>query len=209
MADLITPADLTDRATLNAAQLARAAALIADASALARLEAKNDFDLVTDDTIVLRTNAGKLVLPNPPIVSIGSVVGLGDTNFQLPAGTWQFDGIDTIHLLGHSWVINLPEEWAGDWAGQTYRVTYTHGYDVVPPEIVATIARMVLRCLASPSQAEGVTGEQIGQYSYQMSQAMGSSGSGVFVSAADRAIFRHPKFRRSTRTVETPIGGGR
>jgi hypothetical protein len=210
VADLITVGDLTARATLSAEQLNRAPALIADASALARLESGNTFETVDNDVIVLRANAGKLVLPNPPITAVTQVKAIGLPpigDLVLPAGTWAFDKIDTITLQSWSWVINLPADWLDDAAGTgSFEITYSHGYATVPPEIIGTVARMVLRCVTSPSIADGVTGENIGQYGYQMSQQGGTSGSGVIVTAADRAVLRNPKFRRRSRTIETPVG---
>jgi hypothetical protein len=210
VADLITVPDLTARlGPLTAEQTARAPALIGDASALARLESGQQFSVVTGDVVVLRINGNKLQLPGKPVLTVTSVVAIGippSGDLTLPPGTWVFDGIDKIIVgLDTGWVINFPEDWQEGCTG-SYRVTYDHGWATVPPEIVATVAGMVARVLTAPSKVEGLTGENIGQYGYQMAQAGGNMGASVRVTAADRAVFRDPKFRRTTRTIETPIG---
>jgi hypothetical protein len=127
----------------------------------------------------------------------------------LPAGSWTFDGIDQI-VLGSdalAWVVNLPEGWWQDYGEVgTYRVTYSHAWGAeIPADVTAVVCNMVNRVLTSPSMAEGLTGENIGQYGYQMSQQMGAMGSGVRVTEADRAVLRAPKYRRGHATIETPV----
>jgi len=211
MADLITQTDVAARmGPLNASQLQRVDALIKDASALARLEAPW-LETTADDEVVLQVNNGKLTLPARPVTKITSVHLVGiptpGADLPLPAGSWAFDGIDTITLsTDGGWMVNFPEAWwDGDGPG-TARVVYSHGFTVTPDEIVGVVANMVIRVLASPSLVEGLTGENIGQYGYQMSQSAGAAGAGVRVTQADRAVFRNPKFRRGYTTVQTPIG---
>lgn len=204
MADLITQADVVARmGALNASQLARVDALITDASALARSEAPG-LEVVTNDSVVVRLNGERLVLDGP-VVSVTSVHQIGNpSDVLVPSACWTFDGIDTITLgLGSSAVVNLAEAWDDDdGAVGTYRVVYSHGHTSTPADVVAVVANMVVRVLTSPSMAEGLTGENIGQYGYQMSQASGAAGAGVRLTEADKRILR--RYRRTQQTVETP-----
>jgi hypothetical protein len=212
MADLIQRSDIVARiGTLNPAQDARVDALIADASALARSEGPW-LENVTNDVVVLQLNGNRLTLPSGPVTSITEVrlVGIPTPGGDLviPNGYWALDGIDQIVLDqdAEGWIINMPEAWWVDYGAiGTYRVTYSHGFTTTPPEVVAVVCNMVNRVLTSPSMAEGLTGENIGQYGYQMSQQMGAMGSGVRITEADRSILRNPKFRRGLITIETPI----
>jgi hypothetical protein len=213
VADLITILDIEARRgqALTPVESARVVALIADASALARFEAGQDFSLAVDDVAVLRRQGDKLLLPQWPVTGVKQVEVIGIPpvpNLVLPAaGAWAFDGIDAVLLyLQLGWIINLPADWVENPNGTgSYRVTYSHGWAPVPADIVAVVCNMVMRTLTSPSMAEGLTGENIGQYGYQMSQQAGAMGSGVRVTAADRAVLRNPKYRRTMATKETPI----
>ncbi len=208
MADLITQADITARmGALNPSQAARVDALIADASALIRSECPALAD-ATDEVVVLRSNAGKLRLPAVGSTTTVTSVELisWPTDLLLPEGTWLFDGIDTIAVdVDAAWVVNFPEAWTDDDGPGTYRVTYSHSWSATPADIVAVAANMVIRVLASPSMVEGLTGENIGQYGYQMSQAAGAAGAGVRITEADRRVLHQPKYRQVAGTVETPI----
>lgn len=208
MADLITQADVVARmGVLNASQLARVDALISDASGLARLEAPW-LESATNEAVVLQLNGDKLTLPSGPVQSITSVHQVANpTDLLVPSMCWTFDGIDTITIATGGWaVVNMPEAWWAESASGTFRVVYSHGFTTVPPEIIGVVANMVIRVLASPSLVEGLTGENIGQYGYQMSQAAGAAGAGVRVTAADRQVLRSAKFRRTWATIETPMG---
>lgn len=205
MADLIDQADVVARmGALNASQLARVDALIADASALAISEAPG-LGAVTNETLVLRLNGERLILP-APVSAITSVHQVANpTDLLVPSTCWTFDGIDTITLGLGSWaVINLPESWwDDDGSVGTYKVACSIGSATVPADVVAVVANMVIRVLTAPSMVEGLTGENIGQYGYQMSQQSGSPGAGVRLTQADRAVLR--RYRRTAQTVETPL----
>jgi hypothetical protein len=108
---------------------------------------------------------------------VTSVVAIGAGGApDLPAIGWQWDGIDIIRTATNSPAINMPELWYDEdveaYPG-TYRVVYSHGDAEVPADVVAVVARMVLRTLTAPTLAGGVTGETIGPYSYR------TDGSGV------------------------------
>jgi hypothetical protein len=171
--------DLSDRLgrPLTAAEEARATALLADASAKVRSYTKQAFTRTDDETVVLRAQQGEIRLPQRPVIDVTSVVAIGAGGApDLPAIGWQWDGIDIIRTATNSPAINMPELWYDEdveaYPG-TYRVVYSHGDAEVPADVVAVVARMVLRTLTAPTLAGGVTGETIGPYSYR------TDGSGV------------------------------
>lgn len=179
MDPLASLADLSDRLgrPLTAAEEARATALLADASAKVRSYTKQVFTRSDDETVVLRAQQGELRLPQRPVLGVASVVAIGaDGAPDLPVVGWQWDGLDIVRTATDSPAINMPELWYDEDAQAypgTYRVVYSHGDAEVPADVVAVVARMVLRTLTAPTLAGGVTGETIGPYSYR------TDGSGV------------------------------
>lgn len=210
MADLITLTDITSRMpeALTPSQQSRVTAYITDASGLIRAAAPGLL-AANDEVVVLRMNAGRLLLPGLPVISIASVYQVGvptpSGDILIPVGAWRFDGIDSILLDedAGNWIINLSEGWWSDSPSSTYRVTYSHGFVATPAEIVTLAANMVIRVLTSPTMAEGLTGENIGQYGWQMNNGSGGQGTGVRLTENDRLILE--RFCRHSGVIETPV----
>lgn len=179
MDPLASLTDLSDRLgrPLTAAEEARATALLADASAKVRSYTKQAFTRSDDEAVVLRAQQGELRLPQRPVLGVASVVAIGAGGApDLPVVGWQWDGLDIVRTATDSPAINMPERWYDEDTEEypgTYRVVYSHGDAEVPADVVAVVARMVLRTLTAPTLAGGVTGETIGPYSYR------TDGSGV------------------------------
>lgn len=210
MAALITQADVQNRMAdpMTPGQLARVESLITDASALVIRYAPG-LKTETDVVVVLEVNANKLTLPTLPVVSVSSVVQIGFNtptgDIVIPLGAWRFNGIDQIILDedAGNWIVNLSEGWYGEDPTATYRVTYSHGFSVLPDDVIMVVANMVIRVLTSPSPVGGLTGENIGQYGYQMSQQQGTEGSGVRLTENDKSLLGF--LRRRSQTIETPV----
>lgn len=190
MTALATVADLEVRTPLPAGSEARAGALLADASALVRGHTRQWLSFVADDVRVIRAIGRVIKLPERPVESVTEVAAI-DAGGDVPVSGWMWDGIDKVFLpLQHGS------------AGGTWRVTYSHGYQPLPDDVVAVVCGMVGRVLTSPSMAEGVTSETIGQYSYQMQQSVGSSGVAVRMLPSDRDALA--RYRRTAGTIRTP-----
>lgn len=173
MTALATTDDLKARLgrDLTEAEQARAAALLDDASAMIRAYTGQSFDQVTDDVVVLRVQAGTVRLPQRPVTAVSHVVAIGG-GLGLPDVTvidYVFDGIDQIRIGEGTFIINLPAIWWDDDAYPgTFRITYDHGYETVPADVVSITCGMTLRTLTAPTLAGGVTSETIGSYSYRL-----------------------------------------
>lgn len=211
MTDLATENDIEARLgrSLTSTEQTRAAAYLADASALIRKYTKQQFEEVSGDTIVLRPVGTVLRLPQRPVTAVNSVTALassGGLEVALPVGTWTFDGIDQVDIWPDSfrWMINLPDAWYDGDGPDTYRVDYDHGDDTIPPDVVAICCGMVLRVLLSPSLVEGLTSERIGEYSYQLGQFPGGAAAGVTVrlSEADKQALDDAGYRRRATTIQ-------
>lgn len=187
---LASSADLEARLgrDLTAAEAARAAALLADASALVRSYTRQTFTLVEDDGAVLRAQGGEIRLPQRPVTAVASVVAIGGSDAvpDVTVADWVWDGLDLIRVGAGCCVINLPEVWWDDEDGYpgTYRVTYSHGYATVPADVVRVVCGMALRTLTAPTMAGGVTSETVGPYSYRIDQP--GTGLAVALTAADK-----------------------
>ncbi|MBI0293294.1 hypothetical protein JBE04_01965 [Streptomyces sp. PRKS01-29] len=183
---------------LTADEAARANALLADASALVRSYTGQDFTRTDNQTVVVRAQQGEIRLPQRPVINVTAVVAVGAGGApDLPVVGWQWDGLDIIRTSTDSPIINLPELWHDedtDAYPGTYRVTYSHGVTVVPPDVVAVVARMVLRTLTAPTVAGGVVGETIGPYSYRTDGS--GVGTAVVMTDEDRQMLALAGYRR-------------
>ena len=209
MADLAVEDDLEARLgrSLTATESTRAAAYLADASALIRGYTRQQFEAVADDEVELRPVGMRIRLPQRPVTDVSSVVAIGwggVTDLTLPSGTWGWDGIDIIEIspfTSRVW-LSLPEIDLHGGYPDTYRVTYDHGDDTIPDDVIAVACGMVLRTLLSPSLVEGMTSERIGEYSYQLGQFAGgaAAGAAVRLSEADKDALAN--YRRKATTVQ-------
>jgi len=202
---LATEADLVARLgrDLTDDERVRVCALLADASALIRGYTGRDFTQAVDDTVVLRATGGTLRLPQRPVIEVKRVEAIGVSGApDITLADWLFDGIDQIRLGEGNWIINLPEIWWDDdgFPG-TYRVTYTHGYTQVPPDVVAVACQMTLRTLTSPAMVGGVTSETVGPYSYR-SETPGQGAGGDVDGCRARVLDR---YRTTTGTITVRI----
>ena len=205
--------DLEDRVGgLTPEQKRRAPALIGDAVAL--IEAWCGLALSErTSSVTLRPNGSVLVLPFPPIQSVEAVRlvdSLGNRSV-LVSGGWVFDGVQRVRVdpAAARWVVNMPE--SVHEGVSSYEVDYVHGYadGSVSPALAAVrmvVANMVNRTVTAPSVVDGMVGETIGQYSYQLQQGRGGAGGGVSLSSADRLMLREMGLRpTSAGSVETPV----
>lgn len=166
MDPLATPDDIAARLarTLESSERARAAALLADASALFRAAAAGQF-ISAGSTTDLRCTVKRgdpdvrdiewferdpafrfVTLPQRPIVEISAVTDTDGApiDFELLVD-------DRVRVTGGPFVL----------------VSYTHGFDPIPDDIIAAVCSAVLEQMSVEPSAVGLSGETIGNYSYQ------------------------------------------
>lgn len=156
--------------TLTPAQEARAQNLLVSASVKIRSHTKQDFTKAQTTEIIPPVD-NQIILPQRPVVSVDAVGrvnpdGITVTQFAL----WTFDGLATILLGPPSTIVNAPEFWIENdwfWRNVTYSVQYTHGYDVIPEDVVDVCAEMVYRVLSAPTTSQGLDGEMLSGYSWR------------------------------------------
>ncbi len=214
MDPLAVDQDLKDRLgrDLTAAEAARSPALLKDASAKIRSYTKQQFTKVEGDVIVLRPVGSHLRLPQRPVLSVDVIVAVGGAGLPdvtVPPGCWQWDGVDLVELwpLNPDVWLSLPTDWAqyGQWGPDTYRVTYDHGYETIPDDVVAVCCTMVLRTLTSPTSTEGLVSESIGQYNYQYGQGPGRQSPGPTVKMTDDDRNELAHYRRKATSIQLRV----
>lgn len=142
---------------------ARCTLLLQLVSDAIRATLQQDIDQVVDDVVILTPEHDLRVafLPQLPVTEVSLVEqGSNTTNDWRvldPANYhWSASGVLTRRGPGARW-------WS-DWSDHCYdlRVTYTHGYEVVPDALVAVAIAVAARMYENPI---GATAEAIGGYS--------------------------------------------
>jgi hypothetical protein len=152
----------------------KAEALLRDASAAVRSYTGQTFSLVTDDTVRLRPRNGTLRLPQRPVVAVSAVANVdGDT----VSFTW--DNGQTVYLAGYGYGLNAFEVEPFRSRLPWLDVTYTHGYETIPDDIVAVVANIAGRAFGRQLEDAGLQSETIAGYSYSLGAAGAAGGVGM------------------------------
>lgn len=171
-------------ATKNAA----AVRAIAEATEAIKNYTHQALEMVEDDEITLDCAGGnRIFLPELPVTSVSEVIEDGDTLT-----------VDDDYKLGqHGILYRVDDDWAT--GVQIVTITYTHGYDSIPDDIVAVCTRAASRIFqAGLTAAElaallGVTGMTLGDYSVQFGGAGGSSSEGTMGASGARMLLMSEK----------------
>lgn len=145
--------------TLTSDEEIRAELLLVDASATVRAYARQDFTAVEDDTVRVRIKDGKLRLPQRPVTAITAVTNTDGDDIVF---TWYSGDVVNVSNTGLDWFEREPLT-----TSPTYvDVTYDHGYETIPDEVIKIVCRIAATALGSPSEEAGVQSESIAGYSY-------------------------------------------
>lgn len=143
-------------ATVPPESVAHVEGLLASVSGLVQAAARQQIVRVDGDLHLLAGDSSSILwLPQQPVVSVQQVAVEGAV---LPDAAWT--------LLSHG---RLRKE-SGCWGGieTVVEVTYTHGWTVIPADIVAITCAAAARSAANPS---GKTYERIDDYAVGFSSA--------------------------------------
>ena len=186
---------------LTSAEITNGTRLIGMASGLVRRYTRQNITQVVDDVVVLPGNwSNVLQLPERPVTSVSSVTMNGATmpttawrlmdseKLFIGTGSWQTDYGTMLWggsaLYGPAGSNNGPQATGASWQGPQAQVTvtYTHGYEQVPADVVNVVAGMVALAIASPV---GVNMEKIGGYQVAYSRSEGGS---MVIQPADKEV---------------------
>jgi len=151
-------------------------------------------ELIEDEEITLDcTGAKKIFLPELPVVSVAEVIEDGET---LTA--------DEDYKLGQHGILHrLSNDVAIPWAAgvQILEITYTHGYETMPTDVVDICTRAASRAYQAGLKSEeldgvpGVTAKSLGDYSvsFGSEQGGGAGGESVLGASASPVLLRSEK----------------
>lgn len=145
---------------LSSTEARRVDVLLADASATIRAYTGQTIsqDTTTDRVKVRRT---KIRLPQRPVTAVDAIA---DRNGTALTYTWL--GGDEIQLG----LLSSLYDWAWEaWSTElgAVDVTYTHGHDPIPDDVVGVCASVALRALGQTPTESGFTARSIEGYSEQ------------------------------------------
>jgi len=192
--------DIEDRLgrELAANETSKVVAALSDASAVVRAYTRRTFTKNTTTTR-LRPRGNKVTLPDRPVISVdalATVFAFAGTETITPTPAWSFVGGFEIHLLDPGLLINGPTLDLSDdnvWC----QVTYTHGFEEIPEDIVAVVANMVVRGVNLPGGGL-IDSETIGPYTTRYN-AVGSVGP-LSMTDGERRILNN--YRATSRSIE-------
>lgn len=167
---------------------ARAEALLRDASAKFRAEANGQEINRRSSTVRATLRDGRVRLSQVPVVSITSVEDIDGDSIS-----YEWDGRETLTFVT-----------VGSFEIEPIRspqfvvdVTYVHGYEFVPDDVIATVCQIAGRALGQNADETGLSQETIGSYSYSVGGAAAAGPLGML--ADERSIAR--RYRRSGQTI--------
>lgn len=178
---LATIADLERRTTVPLTE--RALAVLEDVSAAVRNYTGQTLTAVTADTIRLRVHGQRVSLPQRPVTDVSAVTGTAGT-----AVTYSWDGLEIVNLA-LAGVVNWFETTTTT-PPTVVDVTYDHGYDSVPDDIVSVVCNVAARALSAGPEMAGVMQETITSYSVSYGP-IGSTGPLGFFQGETRVLDRY------------------
>jgi len=183
---LATIADVEARLgrELTTSEDSQATAWLIDASAMFVQRARQKFE-VSESTVRLFPRDGIVRLVQRPVIEVTSVTDIDGSEID-----FTYDGHQSIYELGtYSPVI----------------VTYDHGSDTIPEDVVAVVAGMVVRTLLIPDDAAaGIQQQSVGPFS--QSYANWAVGRQVLMSPSDIEVANY--YREKTFRSASTIGNG-
>lgn len=177
MADLFTSEDVVERLgrSLTDTEVRRIDSLITDASASIRNYTRQHISEVINDVVQLKVRNGRIRLPQRPVTAV-------DIGGGLP-GLFQWLGDDRLFIGS-----NIPDTFGWEpwrYGIRAITITYTHGYNPVPDDIIGVGCSIVLRAIGTTPEDGGLQSESIAGYSYNRGVAAAAGAFGMLQSERD------------------------
>lgn len=167
----------------------RAQKLLDDATSTVVAYTGQQFVRATTEVTVRVPRSRWLRLGQLPVHSVDAVEDLNGNVL-----TFEFDGIDRVRIPR-----NLDSFEYVPWTSpiRTVKVTYDHGFDVIPPEIVAVVCQVAGRAYGVRADDTGINQETLGAYNYSTGAAASSGALGLLL--PERAVL--DRYRHGVRTI--------
>lgn len=178
---------------IPADKIAAVAEAIQEATVAIQNYCQQRIELVTDETITLDCSGGLwLLLPELPVVDVTSVV---EDSVALVAGAdedYQLGQHGVLHRVGAYWTEGV----------QIIEVVYSHGYAVIPEDVVAVCTRAAARRYqaglrsAEAAGVPGVAATSLGDYSVTFTTEgaegwLGASGARMLLESEKDVLARY------------------
>jgi len=184
----------------GADKIASVARAIVEATAAIKNYTHQEIEEIEDDEITLDC-AGisrKLFLPQLPVTSVASVVEDGELLTEGAGEDYQLGQWGILHRVGPARGAAGGRAWAG--GIQIITVTYTHGWETIPDDIVGVCTRAAARVYqaglrsAEVDAVPGVQAESLGDHSVTYSaEGGGGIGEGVMGVSSARMLLLSEK----------------
>lgn len=148
--------------------------LLLDASARVRREAGGQLITKQTTTVRLPVRRGQIDLPQYPVVAVTAVKNDAGSDI-----TVQWSAPSSWIYVGSVDRFDLEPFYGSQYGNQYLNVTYTHGYDPIPDEIVGLVCQMAGRAFGVSPESAAVTSETLGAYSYAIGGAAAAGGFGM------------------------------
>jgi hypothetical protein len=170
-------------------QIIATARALTEASASIRNYTRQYLEQIDDDVITLDSPGGyRLFLPEIPVIDVTKVVEDGVT---LTQG-------DDYKLGQHGILHRIDQRWSD--GIQNITITYSHGFAVIPDDIVAICTRAASRAYQAGVRAAdsdglmGVASKSLGDFSVAFaSESGGGTGEGIMGASAARMLLLSEK----------------
>lgn len=192
MAALVTPEQVGARLgrSYTDPETIRVEALIADVSAAVRsYTGQQILEATTTDR--LRVHRGTVRLPQRPVTAVSAVEDI-DGN----ASDYTWDGLDRLNYVGTGTLNRFDYDYFR-LTPAVVDVTYTHGYDTTPDDLVGVVSQIVIRALSVDIDRSAIQQETIAGYSYSLGGAAGAGAYGLLL--GERQIL--DRYRRTGSVV--------
>jgi len=189
MGDFCAIADVSDFLQIeisDADKVASCQRAITEATAAIRNYCRQYIELVEDDehTFDVRPARWNLLLPEVPVVEVSSVVEDGET--LTADDDYQVDNSGQIWRVSRRWTAGI----------QIVVVTYTHGYETIPDDVIGVCTRAASRAYQAGLKAEdaagvpGIASKALGDFSVSFT---GDGAEGVMGASAARMLLLSEK----------------
>ena len=172
----------------SAAAIDAADRAILEASAVIQNYCRQQIEQEENDEVTLDSAGGtRLFLPELPVTAVSPVIEDGETLVE--GDDYQLGQHGILHRIGQNWDIGI----------QIVMITYTHGYELIPDDVVAICTRAAARAYQAGLKAAetegvpGVTAMGLGDYSVSYGGEAGGGTGGVLGGSAAPVLLRSEK----------------
>jgi hypothetical protein len=164
---------------------------ITEATAAIKNYCHQVIEQVVGDVYTFDVAAGrsKLFLPELPVTAVATVVEDGETLVEGSDEDYQVANHGVLHRVGQNWEAGV----------QIVVVTYTHGYEDIPDDVVSVCTRAAARAYQAGLKADedagvpGIASKSLGDFSVTYASGAGGVGEGVMGASGSRMLLLSEK----------------